>query len=101
MSRASVRGAAASPPSMRTAGVIPRVGAALSAAGALLSDLTNEYRATHYAHTAHFERDGANAVLATLEARARAFVARHGAGARANAIELLVEARYPDQVWEI
>jgi N-methylhydantoinase A len=81
--------------------VIPRVGAALSAAGALLSDLTNEYRATRYAHTARFDRDGANAVLAALENRARAFVARHGDGALASTIEFLVEARYPDQVWEI
>ncbi len=81
--------------------VIPRAGAALSAAGALLSDLTHEYRATRYTHTAHFERDGANAVLETLEDRAQAFVARHGAGARASTIEFFIEARYPDQVWEI
>ena len=81
--------------------VIPRAGAALSAAGALLSDLTHEYRATRYTHTAHFERDGANAVLETLEDRAQVFVARHGAGARASTIEFFIEARYPDQVWEI
>lgn len=84
-----------------TAVVIPRVGAALSAAGALLSDLTNEYRATFYAHTDRFARDAANAVLAGLEERAHDFVARHGADARASTVEFFVEARYPDQVWEI
>ncbi|MBV9633748.1 MAG: hydantoinase/oxoprolinase family protein [Methylobacteriaceae bacterium] len=81
--------------------VVPRVGAALSAAGALLSDLTDEYRTTCYMHTARFDRASANAVLASLEDRARAFIDRHGANARASAIEFHIEARYPDQVWEI
>ena len=81
--------------------VIPRVGAALSAAGALVSDLTNEYRATRYLHSARFDHAQADAVLAGLEGQAQSFVDRHGRGAGSSTIEYHVEARYPDQVWEI
>jgi N-methylhydantoinase A len=80
--------------------VLPRVGAALSAAGALVSDLANEYRATRYMHGARFDRAAANAILADLERQAHAFIARHGAD-KASTVEFHVEARYPDQVWEI
>ncbi len=81
--------------------VIPPVGAGLSAAGALLSDLAAEYRATLYTHSARFDAPAADAVLADLEARAREFIETAGRGARASHIEFSVEARYPDQVWEI
>jgi N-methylhydantoinase A len=81
--------------------VIPEVGAALSAAGALLSDLSVEHRATFYASTERFDADGVNAVLARLTAQAQAFIDEAGAGVLASAIDYFAEARYPDQVWEI
>ncbi|MEZ5666007.1 MAG: hydantoinase/oxoprolinase family protein [Alphaproteobacteria bacterium] len=81
--------------------VLPDVGAALSAAGALASDLSAEYRRTFYAHTGRFDFDGVNAVLAGLAAQARAFAADAGRGARATELQFFMEARYPDQVWEI
>jgi N-methylhydantoinase A len=81
--------------------VIPPVGAGLSAAGALLSDLASEHRATLYLHTSRFDHAAANALLSGLERRARAFIDAAGQDALGSAIEYTVEARYPDQVWEI
>ncbi len=81
--------------------VIPEVGAALSAAGALLSDLASEHRATFYATTERFDAAGANAVLERLTGEARAFIDEAGTGALEASIAYFAEARYPDQVWEI
>ncbi len=81
--------------------VIPEVGAALSAAGALMSELTQLYRATHFTTSDAFDREGVNGVLADLERRARDFIAGPGAGSVEQSIEFIAEARYPHQVWEI
>jgi N-methylhydantoinase A len=81
--------------------IMPEVGAALSAAGALMSDLTAEHRAIFHTSTARFDRDGVNRVLGELEDRCRTFSRGPGAGAFETRIEFFAEARYPDQVWEI
>lgn len=81
--------------------VIPEVGAALSAAGAIMSDLTAHHRATFFTKSATFDYDGVNAVLDGLLARADAFIAERGADSKAQTIILSAEARYPEQVWEI
>jgi len=81
--------------------LIPDVGAALSAAGALMSDLTTDFRATHFTSSSKFDGDGVNRVLADLMAACEAFAAGPGAGAIEQKIEFLAEARYPHQVWEI
>ncbi|MBF6992516.1 hydantoinase/oxoprolinase family protein [Cupriavidus sp. IK-TO18] len=78
--------------------LIPELGAALSACGALMSDLTAQYRRTHFARTDRFDRDAANAVLKGLIAECHQFLQHAGID---GTIELLIEARYPDQVWEI
>ncbi len=51
--------------------LIPEVGAALSAAGALMSDLTAQYHATLFTRSASFDYERANAVLDRLEREAR------------------------------
>jgi N-methylhydantoinase A len=81
--------------------IIPEVGAALSAAGALMSDLTAQHRATLYTHSSHFDFDRVNATLAALERQAEEFVKGPGHGSRDHEIKLWAEARYPEQVWEI
>ncbi|UOM35470.1 hydantoinase/oxoprolinase family protein [Acuticoccus sp. I52.16.1] len=81
--------------------VIPEVGAALSAAGALMSDLSAEFRSTQFSHTGAFDAAAVDAVLDGLRAQCEAFVAGPGAGSVGHTIELFAEARYPDQVWEI
>ena len=79
--------------------LVPEPGAALAAAGSLISDLTSRYHAMFHAGSDRFDREAVNAVLARLEERCDAFAA--AAGADSVAIDWSTEARYPDQAWEI
>ncbi|MBS1886195.1 MAG: hydantoinase/oxoprolinase family protein [Actinobacteria bacterium] len=81
--------------------IIPQVGAVLSAAGALMSDLMADHAATFVASTASLDREQANVVLADLRARCERFAAAAGASAAETTIEFAFEARYPHQVWEL
>jgi N-methylhydantoinase A len=78
--------------------VIPEVGAALSAAGALMSDLSADYAITHSASTARFDAEGVNAAIEQLRSRASEAYDLSAPDVRA---ELVAEARYPHQVWDI
>ncbi len=81
--------------------LIPQVGAALSAAGALMSDLKADFRAAHFASTARFDTAAAARVVAGLDASCRAFIDGPGAGALETGIAYTLDARYATQVWEI
>ena len=81
--------------------VIPEVGAALSAAGGLMSDLTADHAVTFVSTTESFELERANAVLAELRARCDAFIAESGTAASESSVVYSAEARYPHQVWEL
>jgi N-methylhydantoinase A len=81
--------------------VIPEVGAALSAAGALLSDLTSQVRATAFTTSSDFDRETVNRILDNLEGQCREFIDGPGRGTKSHSIEFSVEARYNHQVWEI
>jgi N-methylhydantoinase A len=80
--------------------IIPETGAALSAAGALLSELSADHAETHVTDTADFDAAGVRAVLARLTGACRAFAERAAPGAE-PAIDYTMEARYPRQNWEI
>jgi N-methylhydantoinase A len=81
--------------------LIPQVGAALSAAGALMSDLHADYRALFYTTSDRFDFDGVNSVLDGLVAKCRSFFKGPGKGAVDYQIDLFAEARYRHQIWEI
>lgn len=81
--------------------IIPEVGAALSAAGAMMSDLTSQYRRTLFMTSEAFDRDAVNRLLDQLEGNCLSFIDGPGAGAIETTIEFFAEARYPEQVWEI
>ena len=81
--------------------VIPGVGAALSAVGALMSDLSADFSRTAFTTSHRFDFERVNATLAALEAECRRFMSGRGTGALEQAIEFSVEGRYPHQVWEI
>jgi N-methylhydantoinase A len=81
--------------------VIPAVSAALSAAGALLSELTRDVQRTRLANTRAFDFELANTTIAELREECAAFRAGPGAAAVESRVVLSVEARYPNQVWEI
>lgn len=81
--------------------VLPDVAAALSATGALISDLQAMLATTEVMSTAAFEPDRAASVLGGLRRRAERFLADAGAAAGDGEVRFAVEARYPHQVWEI
>ena len=81
--------------------IIPEVGAALSAAGAMMSDLTSQYRRTLFMTSEAFDRDAVNRLLDQLEASCQNFIDGAGTGAIDTSVEFFAEARYPEQVWEI
>jgi N-methylhydantoinase A len=81
--------------------IIPQAAAALSAAGALMSDLTAGYAANSWTTSADFDAERVNAILARLEEQCRTFIAGPGSGAVQSEIEFSVEAHYPHQAWEL
>ncbi len=80
---------------------VPETGAALAAAGALISDLTSHHQAMRHTTSGAFDLEGVNGVLGGLEARCRTFQQMAGPTAEFVAIDWTTEARYPDQAWEI
>jgi N-methylhydantoinase A len=81
--------------------VIPEVGAVLSAAGALLSDLATEFDRHLATTSSYFDLERANEALEQLEGQCLEFIAGPGSGSTRSTIEFSVEARYPDQAWEL
>ncbi|MDA5194398.1 hydantoinase/oxoprolinase family protein [Govanella unica] len=81
--------------------VIPETGAALSAAGAMMSDLTGEFAASLFTTTAEFNFDKVNETLYNLRADCDQFVRRSGIKAIKIDIKVIAEARYENQVWDI
>jgi N-methylhydantoinase A len=81
--------------------IVPTLGPALSAAGALISDLTRTFESIGQTTDAAFDYARINRTLEDLEARCRGFIEGPGAGSIDQSIEFSVEARYPHQVWEL
>lgn len=78
--------------------LIPETGAAMSAAGAMISDIASEFAATAHTSTAAFDRGRVNAAIGQLRDQADAFAARTGL---AGTTEFIAEARYEGQAWDI
>jgi N-methylhydantoinase A len=81
--------------------LVPAVGAALSAVGALLSDLSTDRARVLFMRSDALDIAAVNAVLAELADEAAAFARGPGAGAVDYKTEFVAEARYPQQTWEI
>jgi N-methylhydantoinase A len=81
--------------------LIPQVGAALSAAGALISDLLSRFQTMLFARSSAFDFNGVNAALDELEGRCLQFVNRQGDAIDGHTITLWAEARYAEQAWEV
>lgn len=81
--------------------IIPNVGAALSAAGALMSDLSSEYAQISFSNGRNFNFQKINDVLKRLSKQCDDFKSGAGTGSVSHKIEYFVEARYPQQIWEI
>jgi N-methylhydantoinase A len=81
--------------------VIPQVGATMSAAGAMMSELTSQYFATHFARSGDFDYDGVRDVLKSLYAKCLEFIDGPGKGSLEHTVTIWAQARYPEQVWEL
>ncbi len=81
--------------------VFPDAGAALSAVGAVMSDLRAEVAHTEFMRTSHFDCERANRIFAQLKKQAQARSAASPTHAEASAIDYAIEGRYRSQVWEI
>jgi N-methylhydantoinase A len=79
--------------------LIPETGAALSAAGALMSDLKASHRAAIFTRTDRFDAAACDLVLEELVARCDAFAAASGASDSRRVLR--AEARYATEVWDI
>jgi N-methylhydantoinase A len=82
--------------------LIPRVAGGLSAVGGTIADLVAEYSISHYTETKDdFDYNGVKKVVDTLKKWATEFLDREGVPPERRTMELVVEARYPYQVWEL
>jgi N-methylhydantoinase A len=81
--------------------VVPEIGAALSAYGAVVSDIAREYRRVFVTSTAKFDAKGARHVIENLQQLTAAFSRSAGIAEEVAQTEFLIEARYAHQVWEI
>jgi N-methylhydantoinase A len=83
------------------AALLPEIGAALSAGGALLSDLVFTDGLIRYVRSDAPDLAAVAAAIDSLKAAAEAFLAGPAAGPGEGRIDYWVEARYPQQTWEI
>ena len=82
--------------------LLPSTAGALSACGAMYADVISEFSVSRYAETRALDFEAVNEALATVEARAEAFLAGlEDIAPVATNIEFLVAARYRQQVWEL
>jgi N-methylhydantoinase A len=82
--------------------LLPSTASALSACGALYSDIISEFAVSRYAETHRLDREAVNEALAAVEAQADAFLTSlEGVEAVGERREFFVDARYRSQVWEL
>ncbi|TIW10437.1 MAG: hydantoinase/oxoprolinase family protein [Mesorhizobium sp.] len=81
--------------------VVPEVGAGLSAAGAVVSDVGRSFRRLFVTNTREFDASGVAGKLEELRADAERFAIKAGVDKADTSIDFYVEARYAHQVWEI
>ena len=81
--------------------LVTEAGAALSASGALISDLSAHYQAMFHTLSESFDQAGVNSVLSKLSEECSAFARHAGAGSLSTSVDWSCEARYIEQAWEI
>jgi N-methylhydantoinase A len=81
--------------------VVPGICAALSAAGAMMSELTRDFSIVAFMPTGKYEAEKAKEIISSLEKQADAFIAAAGSQILGARVEFAIEGRYPSQVWEI
>lgn len=80
--------------------LFPETGAALSAAGGLLGDLSDDFAEVCVTSSGSFDHTAVNRALDRLRSKCQSFLDRVGTAEEAP-IGFSVEARYSQQIWEI
>jgi N-methylhydantoinase A len=84
--------------------LVPRAAGTLSAVGAQFADLVCDFTRSAVMSTAAFDADRAELTLRELDLRIDAFISElHARDVQVTTVdrEFAVEARYPDQVWDL
>lgn len=82
--------------------LLPSTAGALSACGMMYADVISEFSVSRYAETRSLDFDAVNEALATVEAKAQAFLENlTDIDPISTRIEFMVAARYRQQVWEL
>ena len=81
--------------------IVPLMGPALSAAGALISELAQGFEVNGRTRSDAFDHDLVRGVVAKLRASAEEFIDQAGSDIIDSRIEFSMEARYPNQVWTL
>ncbi len=82
--------------------LLPKTAGAMSACGALFSDVISEFTTVAYTETRAFDPTVANNALTGVREQAESFlVALEGELATNSTIDYFVEARYKQQAWEL
>jgi N-methylhydantoinase A len=81
--------------------VVPGTSTALSATGGLMSEIVAERAVALYVRSNDFDAERVNRALEDLVALCNEWIAATGLQAEDAEIEILAEARYPGQVWEL
>jgi len=81
--------------------VLPKIASALSASGMHFADIVKEEACAYITSSARFDFKGVNATLDLLESRLDAFLERTGLQDGNASVELVAEARYQAQVWDV
>jgi N-methylhydantoinase A len=81
--------------------VVPPVSAALSAMGELLSELQRDFQTAGFTTTGNFDTEVVSESLRRLDQHLEDFGSEVGLDGATLRREYAVEARYPNQVWEI
>jgi N-methylhydantoinase A len=81
--------------------IIPQTSAGLSATGGLLSDVLAEEAVALFTTSTRFDQERVNDALAVIVARCIEQLEGAGIARDEAVVELVAEARYPGQVWEM
>ncbi|WP_299941915.1 hydantoinase/oxoprolinase family protein [uncultured Nitratireductor sp.] len=81
--------------------ILPKVASALSASGMQFADIVAEEAQSYVVFSNDFERKAVNVVLEELEGKLEAFRREIVGSVQDYDIELIAEARYVGQVWEL
>lgn len=81
--------------------IVPIMGPALSAAGALIAELSRGFEVNAKTRSDEFDHGKVAHVIKELGERCASFIDAAGGGILATTVEYSMEARYPNQVWTL